>query len=192
MMMMMMMVMMMGRVWRWQEAQTVTGETRSKKPSLPGELLTASVHKHLHHDHHHHHHHYHHHQYHHHLHHDHHYHHNPGVTITTTNEDAGSSGIQGKAKVSQNDRHVPQRLNLTVLPLQSLLSRWWGGGGWAIFLYGADKVSEICIRFDQVMWQTSIFGLLVVCLACLWFGCQYLYLYLLKMLNLFAHFCEEE
>ena len=61
-----------------------------------------------------------------------------------------------------------------------------------LFLYGADKVSEICIRFDQVMWQTSIFGLLVVCLACLWFGCQYLYLYLLKMLNLFAHFCEEE
>ena len=61
-----------------------------------------------------------------------------------------------------------------------------------LFLYGTDKVSEICIRFDQVMWQTSIFGLLVVCLACLWFGCQYLYLYLLKMLNLFAHFCEEE
>ena len=125
----MMIVMMMGRVWRWQEAQTVTGETRSKKPSLPGELLTASVHKHLHHDHHHHHH------YHHHLHHDHHYHHNSGVTITTTNEDAGSSGNQGKAKVSQNDRHVPQRLNLTVLPLQSLLSRWCGGGGWAIFVW---------------------------------------------------------
>ena len=30
------------------------------------------------------------------------------------------------------------------------------------------------------MWQTSNFGLLVVCLACLCFDCQYLYFYLLK------------